>query len=49
MNYETLSAFAATWGFAYMLVLFVVVLVYALRPKSKAKFERHARIPLNED
>jgi cytochrome c oxidase cbb3-type subunit IV len=49
MNYETLSDFAETWGLAYMVVLFAGVLIYALRPKSKAKFERHARIPLNED
>ena len=49
MDYETMYHFAETWGLAYMLVLFAGVLVYALRPKSKAKFERHARIPLNED
>jgi len=49
MTYETVYNFAETWGLAYMLVLFAGVLVYALRPKSKAKFERLARIPLNED
>jgi len=49
MDYQTMSQIAETWGLVYMLVLFAGVLVYALRPKSKAKFERHARIPLNED
>lgn len=49
MNYQTLADFAESWGLVYMLVLFVGVLVYALHPKAKAKFERHARIPLNED
>jgi len=49
MDYQTMSQIAETWGLVYMLVLFAGVLVYALRPKSKARFERDARIPLNED
>jgi len=49
MDYQTMSQIAETWGLVYMLVLFAGVLVYALRPKSKAKFERQARIPLSED
>ena len=49
MDYETLAHFAQTWGLVYMLVLFVGVLVYALRPGSTKKFDDAARIPLKED
>jgi cytochrome c oxidase cbb3-type subunit IV len=49
MDYKTMSEIAETWGLVYMFVLFAGVLVYTLRPKSKARFERDARIPLNED
>ena len=49
MTYESVSHFAQTWGLIYLLVLFVVVLVYAMRPGAKKKFEDAARIPLKED
>jgi cytochrome c oxidase cbb3-type subunit 4 len=49
MEYETLAAFARTWGLVYLVVLFVCVLIYALNPFSKKKFEDAARIPLKED
>lgn len=29
--------------------MFIGVLIYALRPSAKAKFEDHGRIPLKED
>jgi len=49
MNYETLSVFAQTWGLLYLVVLFAGVLIYALRPGAKRKFDAAARIPLKED
>jgi cytochrome c oxidase cbb3-type subunit 4 len=49
MDYATLAHFAQTVGLLYFIAIFAGVLVYALRPKAKAEFERHARIPLSED
>ena len=49
MDYQTISDFAATWGLLYFVILFVVVLIYALNPKSQKTFDHAANIPLNED
>jgi cytochrome c oxidase cbb3-type subunit IV len=49
MNFAALLHFAQTFGLLYFLLIFAGVLVYALRPKAKAKFDRYARIPLSED
>ncbi len=49
MTYEKLAAFAQTWGLLYVFGCFVVVLVYALWPKNQEKFDRAARMPLDED
>ncbi len=49
MDYQTVSEFAKTWGLVYMVVLFLGVLIYALRPGAKEKFDEAARMPLRED
>ncbi len=49
MDFATALHFAQTSGLVYFLLMFVGVLVYALRPRAKAKFDRAARIPLAED
>jgi cytochrome c oxidase cbb3-type subunit IV len=49
MTYDDFSYFAQTWGLGYLFLLFVLVLIYALRPSSKKKFEQAANIPLKED
>ncbi len=49
MNYQDVSVFAQTWGLVYLIVLFVGMLVYALRPGAKKKFDDAAQIPLRED
>jgi cytochrome c oxidase cbb3-type subunit 4 len=49
MDFASLLHFATTFGLVYFLLIFAGVLVYALRPKAKAKFDRYARIPLSED
>ena len=49
MEYETVSAFAKTWGLVYLLALFIGVLIYALNPFYKKKFQEAANIPLKED
>ena len=49
MNFDTVSAFAQTWGLVYLFILFLGVLFYAFRPGGKAIFDRAARLPLEED
>lgn len=47
--YETLSKIAQTWGLVLFVVAFALVLVYALHPRNKKKFDDAGRIPLNEE
>lgn len=47
--YETLAQFAQTWGLVLFVVAFGLVLVYALSPRNRKKFEEAGRIPLNEE
>ena len=49
MDYESISAFARTYGLIYLVVMFVAVLAYALWPRNSKKFADAARIPLKED
>ena len=49
MTYETVSEFAQTYGLVFLVIMFVSVLVYALWPGNKRKFETAARRPLDED
>lgn len=49
MTYETLASFAQTFGLVFFVVMFLIVLVYALRPSSRQKFKDAANIPLKED
>ena len=48
-TYRALAEFAQTWGLLYFVALFLIVLVYALWPSRKKKFDEAARIPLRED
>ncbi len=48
-TYRAAAEFAQTWGLAYFVVIFVLVLLYALWPARKQQFEEAARIPLRED
>lgn len=47
--YETLSRFAQTWGLVIFIVAFALVLIYALNPRNKAKFDEAKNIPLKEE
>ena len=47
--YHTLAEFAQTWGLAYFVAVFLVVLVYALWPSRQRQFDEAARMPLRED
>ncbi len=49
MTYEGVTYFSQTWGLVYLVILFAGVLIYALRPSAKKKFDDAARIPLQED
>lgn len=48
LTYQDASYFAQTYGLLYLFGLFVIVLVYALWPKNKKKFDEAANIPLEE-
>lgn len=48
-TYVAVAHFAQTWGLAYFAAVFLVVLVYALWPSRRQKFDEAARIPLRED
>lgn len=48
-TYMMLAHFAQTWGLAYFVGVFLVVLAYALAPSRKGRFDAAARLPLSED
>ncbi|MCV6547139.1 MAG: cbb3-type cytochrome c oxidase subunit 3 [Cohaesibacter sp.] len=48
-TYETLANFAQTWGLLYFVLIFAGVLVYALWPSNKDKFDEASHMPLRED
>ena len=47
--YTAVASFAQTWGLIYFVCGFVIVLIYALRPSARPKFDEAANIPLRED
>jgi cytochrome c oxidase cbb3-type subunit 4 len=48
-TYRALAEFAQTWGLAYFVAIFLIVLAYALWPSRKDEFDAAARVPLRED
>jgi cytochrome c oxidase cbb3-type subunit 4 len=48
-DYASIVEITGTFGLIFFIVLFALVLVYALRPRNKQKFDQAARIPLEED
>ncbi|MBI3703480.1 MAG: cbb3-type cytochrome c oxidase subunit 3 [Rhizobiales bacterium] len=48
-TYRAAAEFAQTWGLVYFVAIFVAVLLYALWPSRKQRFDEAARIPLRED
>ena len=48
-SYKAAAEFAQTWGLLYFVLIFLGVLVYALAPSRKAKFDEASRMPLRED
>lgn len=49
MEYADIARLSGTWGLLYMMAIFAVACAYALWPRNRAKFERAARLPLNDD
>ncbi|MGE0232759.1 MAG: cbb3-type cytochrome c oxidase subunit 3 [Flavobacteriaceae bacterium] len=49
MTYTALAHFAQTWGLLYFVLIFAGVLVYALWPANRRRFDDAAYIPLRED
>lgn len=49
MSYEEVASLSGTIGLIFFMVLFAGVLVYALWPGNKRKFDDAARMPLKED
>jgi cytochrome c oxidase cbb3-type subunit 4 len=49
VTYETLSRFAQQGGSIYFGLLFVAVLIYALWPRNRTRFDAAARMPLDEE
>lgn len=49
MTHDDIVAFASSAGLIYFIILFVAVLVYALWPANKRKFDAAARSLLKED
>lgn len=47
--YEPLAQFAQTWGLVLFVIAFVLVLIYALNPRNKKKFDEAKRIPLEDE
>jgi cytochrome c oxidase cbb3-type subunit 4 len=45
---EEISRLAGTWGLVYMMAIFAIAVAYALWPSNRAKFERAARLPLED-
>ncbi|MCE9522413.1 MAG: cbb3-type cytochrome c oxidase subunit 3 [Alphaproteobacteria bacterium] len=49
MDYDTISTFSKSWGLVYLVGLFLGVCIYAFWPRNQAKFDKAARVPLEED
>jgi cytochrome c oxidase cbb3-type subunit 4 len=48
-TYAAVAHFAQTWGLAYFVAVLLAVLVYALWPSQRQKFDQAAQIPFRED
>ena len=49
MRFEDAALYVNTWGLVALVVMFAVVVGYALWPSNKDAFDRAARLPLEEE
>ncbi len=49
MTYDAVARFAQQGGAVYFSALFLAVLIYALWPRNRDRFNKAARIPLDEE
>ena len=49
LAFEDVLAFTRSWDAVYFAVMFLAAAVYAYWPRNKARFERAAQIPLEDD
>lgn len=49
MTYDTLRHFADSYWLAFLVILFVGIVVWAFRPGGKKLADEAAQIPLKED
>ena len=49
LDYQTMRTFADSWGLLYLVVVFVGVILWVLRPGGRARSEEAASIPFKED
>jgi cytochrome c oxidase cbb3-type subunit 4 len=49
LDFETLQHFADSWGLAYMVVVFVGIMIFVLRPTAKVNASEAAMIPILDD
>ncbi|MEN8722331.1 MAG: cbb3-type cytochrome c oxidase subunit 3 [Alphaproteobacteria bacterium] len=47
--FDTLSFHARDYWGAWLMLLFLSVIVFAYHPKNKSRMEEHGNIPLNDD
>lgn len=47
--YEFLSQIAQTWGLLLFVAAFALVLVYALSPSNRDRFEKARQMPLEDE
>ena len=48
-TYKALAEFAQTYGLLYFVIVFSLVIAWAMWPSRKQRFEEAARMPLRED
>lgn len=49
MSYQDVSEFSRSWGLVFLMALFLGAVVYALWPANRAKFDRAAAMPLDNE
>lgn len=49
LDYDSLVAFAKSFGLFYLMALFIGALIYACWPANKARFDRAAKSILNDE